>query len=75
MYGLHISESFIYMFSFIVLAAIAFWIWMMIDCAINESSEGNDKMVWMLVIILTGWIGALIYCFVRRPTRIRIVGR
>jgi len=51
------------------IAATAFWIWMLVDCLTNESSEGNDKLVWVLVIVLTNWIGALIYCFVRRPQR------
>jgi hypothetical protein len=74
MIGFHLPELFMGIFPFIALAALAFWIWMMIDCAINEPSEGNDKIVWMLVIIFTNWIGALIYFFVRRPTRIRRVG-
>jgi hypothetical protein len=75
MFGFHLPEFFLCIFPFIALAALAFWIWMMIDCAVNEPSEGNDKIVWMLVIILTNWIGALIYFFVRRPTRIRRAGR
>ncbi|MCP4711380.1 MAG: PLDc_N domain-containing protein [Planctomycetes bacterium] len=45
------------------------WIWMLVDCAKNESSEGNDKVVWILVIVFTHWIGALIYLIVRRPAR------
>jgi len=53
------------------LAATAFWVWMLIDCATNEPSEGNDKVVWILVIALTGLIGALIYYFVRRPKRLQ----
>lgn len=51
------------------LAALAFWIWMLIDCIKNEPSEGNDKLIWVLVIVLTNWIGALIYFLVRRPNR------
>ena len=54
------------------LCALAFWIWMLVDCLKNEKSEGNDKIIWTLVIILTNWIGALIYFFVRRPERKRI---
>jgi len=53
------------------LIAMAFWIWMLIDCLKHESSEGNDKLIWVLVIVLTNWIGALIYFFVRRPERKR----
>ncbi len=51
-----------------------FWIWMLIDCATKESSQGNDKVVWILVIALTHVLGAAIYFFVRRPTRIRETG-
>ena len=56
-------------------AGIAFWIWMLVECVTRESSEGNDKLVWVLVIIFTHWIGALIYLIVRRPKRIEEVGR
>ncbi|HUJ10858.1 MAG TPA: PLD nuclease N-terminal domain-containing protein [Verrucomicrobiae bacterium] len=57
---------------FALIAAIfGFWIWMLIDCIKHEASEGNDKIIWVLVIIFTNWIGALIYYFVRRPERLR----
>ncbi len=52
-----------------------FWIWMLVDCLIKESSEGNDKIIWALVILLTHFLGALIYYIARRPTRIRELGR
>ena len=51
-----------------------FWIWMLIDCASNESSQGNDKVVWILVIALTHFLGAAIYFLVRRPQRMRELG-
>ncbi len=51
------------------------WIWMLIDCATKEPSEGNDKIIWILIIVLAGWIGALIYLIVRRPKRKQIVGQ
>jgi hypothetical protein len=50
------------------------WIWMLVDCATKEKSEGNDKLIWILVIVLTYWIGALIYLIVRRPKRIQQYG-
>ena len=49
--------------------AMVFWIWMLIDCATKERSEGNDKLIWILVILFTHLLGALIYFFVRRPQR------
>ena len=51
-----------------------FWIWTLIDCATKESSQGNDKVVWILVIALTHVLGAAIYFLVRRPARIRETG-
>ena len=57
-----------------VLLAFAFWVWMLVDCATKESSQGNDKIIWILVIIFTHWLGALIYYLVRRPERKRLLG-
>jgi hypothetical protein len=50
------------------------WIWMLIDCATKESSQDNEKVVWILFIVFTHWIGALIYLVVRRPKRIELLG-
>ena len=55
----------------ISLCLLAFWLWMLIDCLKNEKNEENQKLVWALVIILTNWIGALIYFFIRRNERKR----
>lgn len=58
----------------IVALLFAFWIWMLVDCATKEPSAGNDKVIWILVIIFAHWIGALIYFLVRRPERKRLFG-
>ena len=50
------------------------WIWMIIDCASNEPS-GTDKIVWILIVLLGGCIGAAIYLLVRRPKRQEQFGR
>jgi hypothetical protein len=55
--------------------AAVFWIWMIIDCATREPAEGNERLIWILIIVLAHWIGALIYFFVRRPKRIELYGR
>ncbi len=57
------------------LAGTAFWIWMLIDCAVNEPSQGNDKLIWILIIVFTHLIGAVIYFVIRRPERMRLTGR
>jgi len=52
------------------------WIWMLVDCATKEPGDrGNEKIVWILIIVFTHWIGALIYLLARRPQRIREFGR
>jgi hypothetical protein len=51
-----------------------FWVVMIIECATKEPNLGNDKLIWILIIIFTHWIGALIYYFVRRPQRIQELG-
>jgi len=57
-----------------VLATI-FWMWVLIDCITKEPSEGNDKVAWTIFIIFVPLFGALLYYFIRRPERIKAVGR
>ena len=64
-----------FVFIAFLLVGTAFWIWMLIDCATKEPGEGNDKIIWILVIIFTHWLGALIYLLARRPQRIKLYGR
>ena len=52
----------------LLIAAIAilgtvFWIWMIIDCAKRDFKKDNDKVIWILVIVLLQLIGAIIYYF------------
>jgi hypothetical protein len=55
----------------LVLAIIAlavfvfiFWILMLIDCAKRKFKTDIEKIVWILIIIFVGLIGAIIYYFV-----------
>ena len=52
----------------IILLLFAFPTWMVIDCLTKESSQGNDKVVWLLVILLVP-LGSLIYFFARKLRR------
>ena len=65
------------LFSIFVLVAVGgtiLWIAALVSCLKNESAEGNTKIIWALVIILTHFIGGLLYFLVRRPQRIRELG-
>lgn len=49
---------------------VVIWIWALIDAirVPDDSyySEGN-KLIWVIVIVFTGFIGAIIYFIVGRP--------
>ncbi|MBD1919355.1 PLDc N-terminal domain-containing protein [Leptolyngbya sp. FACHB-60] len=60
---------------FFALLGFLFWLWVLIDCATHESSDGNTKIVWVLIILFANGIGALIYFFFRRPQRRRKLGQ
>ena len=57
------------------IAATVLWIWMLIECLTKEGDEHNNRLIWTLVIVFTHAIGAIIYYFVRRPQRIKELGR
>src|SRR5579859_173932 len=54
------------MLGLIAIGGTIFWIWMLVDCAQNKSLSENNKLVWILVIVFTHFIGALIYFFAGR---------
>ncbi|MEK6872488.1 MAG: PLDc N-terminal domain-containing protein [Nanoarchaeota archaeon] len=59
--------SIIYLFLFIIFLAVfltVFWILMIIDVAKRKFKNENDKIVWILIVILLSWLGAIIYYFV-----------
>ena len=56
---------------FLILLAIAaviflfvFWIKMLIESIKRNFKNENEKIVWVLVIVLLGFLGAAIYYFV-----------
>lgn len=53
----------------LALLAFGFWVWMLVDCATKEASTGNDKLIWVLILIFTHLLGAVLYFVVRRPRR------
>jgi len=51
-----------------MLGGFAFWIWMLVDCVTKEEDQ-NQKIVWVIVIALVGFIGAPLYFFIRKIPR------
>lgn len=48
----------------LIIIPTVFWILMLIDAAKREFKNPNDKIVWILVMVFTHVLGALIYYFV-----------
>ena len=55
--------------------SILFWSRMLAGRAVNDTREGNDKIVWVIIILFTQVFGAGLYLFVRRPRRLAEAGR
>lgn len=50
-------------FLIIGIGGFFFWLWSLIDCIRREFEGSNDKLIWVLVIVLLGILGSLIYVF------------
>ena len=46
-----------------MIAAMVFWILMIVDVVKRDFPKQDDKTVWILIVILAGIIGAIIYYF------------
>lgn len=61
----------------LIIAALVFvfWIWMIIDCAKRDFRKDVEKIVWIIIIVLAGWLGALIYFFVVKNSNKRGISK
>ncbi len=57
------------------LASFGVWVWALVDVLSKETDENNQRLIWGLVVGFTYVVGALIYLIVRRPERIKTLGR
>ena len=53
----------------IILLASIFWLWMVVDAAMNPRLSDTEKIVWVLIVLFTHFIGAVVYFFVARPKK------
>lgn len=73
--GISTPELLVLLVLLMGIAVTVLWLWMLVDCVGKEPAEGNSRIVWILVIILIPWIGALLYFFARRPKRVKMYGK
>ena len=48
----------------LLVLGLIFWIAMIIDCVKRNFKKDSEKIVWILVLIFLGVLGAIIYYFV-----------
>lgn len=53
----------------IILLISAFWLWMLVDCILNKSLNGTQKVLWFLLILFTHIIGAILYALLGRSSK------
>jgi hypothetical protein len=64
-FGIGAAELLLIAFIF---GLLGFWIWMLIDCATKEEDQ-TQKIIWIIMIVLIGFIGAPLYFFTRKLPR------
>lgn len=40
---------------------LALWLWILVDCARRDFRNGVEKAIWILALIFTPFIGAVVY--------------
>ena len=60
------SLSFVIFMIILVLLASVFWLWMLVDAAMNPRLSDMEKIVWVLIVLFTHLVGALLYYFLGR---------
>ena len=54
----------------LALAAMGFWIYTIVDVAKSKFADDTTKIIWLLVVLLSGILGSLIYWIFGRSGRI-----
>ena len=54
----------------VLMITLPFWVWMLIEVLTKEPADSDQRLAWVLVVLLAGPLGALIYFFARRPQRL-----
>ena len=47
----------------IVVCSIAFMVYMIVDCAMRKFDKDSQKILWIVIIVLTSFLGAIIYYY------------
>lgn len=50
----------------LAIVSLVVWIWALVNAIQNPALDGTMRIVWILVIVLTGIVGAIIYLLIGR---------
>lgn len=48
----------------VMIVVLAFWIWMIVDCAKRSFRNSVEKIIWLIIVVIFGWVGALVYLII-----------
>jgi hypothetical protein len=48
------------------LVSFVIWIWALIDAIKNPALDSNMRLIWILVLVFTGVLGAIVYLLIGR---------
>ena len=55
---------------FLLLIPFALWLWALIDC-LKSDFDNNNKLVWVILIILIPLLGAILYLAIGRNQKVK----
>lgn len=55
----------------VMILFLVFWIWMIVDCAKRKFANSVEKIVWLVIVVLLGWVGALAYLIIIKMINIK----
>lgn len=70
----HIMDDFsigLLIWQAVILISIGLWIFCLIDVLRNKFDQ-NDKVIWLLVVVLIPFLGSLLYLFIGRNKQLKL---
>ena len=68
--GAGVGLIFFFLFMAVGIGGLVFWVIALVDCVRKDEMvyrvAGTEKVTWVLIVALAGWIGGLIYWFSQR---------
>jgi hypothetical protein len=65
-------SSLMIFWSLLMLILICLWIYTIVDILKADFEGSNDKLIWILLVILVPFIGVLLYFIIGRKNKIKI---